>query len=176
MYQGFAVANNTENSFFNELGRDPERARRFAGAMSLFSSTPALSPCHLMEGYPWSALDDAVVVDIGGSHGDVAQALAREFPKLRLVVQDLPSVVAGAVLQPDLQLKFMPYDFFDQQPVKDADVYLLRWILHDWPDAYNIKILRAQIPALKKGASVLIMDSVMPPPGAVPNSVERKLR
>jgi hypothetical protein len=58
----------------------------------------------------------------------------------------------------------MEHDFFQDQPVC-ADAYLLRWVLHDWSDKYAIKILRALIPALKKGARIIVNEFVLPPPG-----------
>ncbi len=37
-------------------------------------------------------------------------------------------------------------------------------------------MLKALIPALKKGARVLVMDFVMPPFGVLSNNLDRKLR
>lgn len=70
----------------------------------------------------------------------------------------------------------MVHDIFEEQPVHGADAYLFRWILHNWPDKYCVKALRALIPALKPGARVLIAEFVMPPSGVVPNELERKIR
>lgn len=44
-------------------------------------------------------------------------------------------------------------------------VYLFRWILHNQSDIYAIPMLRALIPALKKGAKVVINDHCLPEPG-----------
>lgn len=54
---------------------------------------------------------------------------------------------------------------FNPQPV-EADVYLLKLILHDWPDEEAIKVLRALIPALKPGSRVIFIEYV----GAEENS------
>lgn len=70
----------------------------------------------------------------------------------------------------------MAYDFFAPQPVKGAELYLYRWILHDWPDKYCIKILQALRPALKHGAKVLINDVCIPQPGQVSVGADRALR
>ena len=35
-------------------------------------------------------------MDVGGNMGTVTMALAKEFPKLKYVVQDLPPVIEGA--------------------------------------------------------------------------------
>jgi hypothetical protein len=63
------------------------------------------------------------------------------------------------------QIKFMQHDFFTPQPIKGADVYLLRWILHNWTDDKSVEILKNLIPALKKGSKVLINDGCLPEPG-----------
>jgi hypothetical protein len=55
----------------------------------------------------------------------------------------------------------MAHDFFTPQTVV-ADVYLLRWILHNWSDKYCMRILRALIPALKPGARVVVNEDVRP--------------
>jgi trans-aconitate methyltransferase len=157
------------------LSLDPQRAKRFGEAMSFLATGEGYALRHLTEGYPWDTVS-GTVVDIGGSHGDAAFELARKYPDLRLVVQDLPGVVANSKPVEGLDVEFMAHDFFQKQPVKDAAVYYFRWILHNWPDAYCIRILRALIPALRKGARLLVMDFVMPPPGVLPNDLDRKLR
>ncbi|OTA97997.1 hypothetical protein M426DRAFT_77207 [Hypoxylon sp. CI-4A] len=173
---GFSLANKTSKSFYEELSTNPERARRFGGAMSFFTTGPGYSLTHLTDNYAWDLLGGGTVVDLGGSHGDAAFALARKYPKLHLVVQELPEVVANSQEQTGMDVKFMAHDFFEEQPIRGADVYLYRWIFHNWPDKYCVKILQALIPALRKGSRVVVMDFVMPPFGVLPNSVERKLR
>jgi len=144
--------------------------------MSFFTKGDGLSLRHLTDGYPWAATPSGTVVDLGGSHGDAAFALARKYPDLHFIVQDLPGVVANARLLEGLNVEFMAHDFFDEQPVKGAEVYYYRHTLHNWPDKYCTKTLKALIPALKTGARLLIMDMLMPPPGALPNDLDRKLR
>lgn len=144
--------------------------------MTLYTTGEGYSLRHLTDAFPWETIDSGTVVDLGGSHGDAAFALARKFPTLHLVVQEMPEVVASSKPDASLDVQFMVHDFLDEQPIKDASVYLFRWILHNWPDKYCIRIMRALIPALKRGARVLVMDFVMPPFGVVPNSLERKIR
>ncbi len=120
------------------------------------------------------------MVDVGGSHGSISIAIARSFPSLHFIVQDRPQVVqeGEAKLPADLQdrVTFMEHDFFNEQPVKYADIYLLRWILHDWSDAYAVRILRALVPALKPGARVLICEQVLPEPETLSPYQARGLR
>lgn len=74
------------------------------------------------------------------------------------------------------RLTFMPHDFLTEQPVKNADVYLFRWIFHNWPDKYCVLILRNLIPALKKGAMVVINDNCLPEPRTLGLWQEEKIR
>lgn len=158
------------------MEQDRERAKRFGEAMSFFTTDPGFSLHHLTDGYPWDSISKGTVVDLGGSHGDAAFALARKYNNLSLVVQDLSKTIAGCKEQEGLDVKFMAHDFFEDQVVKNADVYLYRSVLHNWPDKYCIKILKALVPALKKGARILVNDGVTPAPGVLANEQERELR
>lgn len=74
------------------------------------------------------------------------------------------------------RITFQGHDFFHPQPVRDADVYLLRMILHDWPREEAQKILSHLAASLRSGARILVMDTVLPNPGTVPVSEEALLR
>ena len=134
----------------------------------------------LVEGYPWAQLcASATVVDMGGSHGTAALALASVFSNLTIIVQDLPSVISKAPqLPPDLasRVSFQAHDFFTEQPVSGAEVYFFRYIFHDWPDKYCIQILRALVPAMRKGSKIIMNEFCLPEPGAWPAEKERAIR
>ena len=150
--------------------------------MESFTTTVSTKPLYLQNSYPWAALGNgnALVVDVGGSQGHISIALAQAFPNLSFIVQDRPETIAGAESKIPSEVadrvKFMPHDFFTEQPVAGADVYLLRWIFHNWPDTYCIKILQKLIPALKPGAKILINDSLVPEPGTLPLLAEKEAR
>lgn len=57
------------------------------------------------------------------------------------------------------RVSFLAHDFFKPMSVQ-ADLYLIKLILHDWPDNECVEILRALRPALKPGAKVLFIDYV----------------
>lgn len=167
---GYALANNTSLNTFQYLSQHKERATRFAFAMA---TTSKASLDALATHFPWPELPaNSVVVDVGGSKGHVSVHLARLFPQLHFIVQDLAEVVEGAslTLHEEIshdRLKFMAHDMFTEQPVSGAEVYLLRYVLHDWGDKYCVEILRKLIPGLKHGAKVVIQDHVLPEPGSM---------
>ena len=147
---------------------------------SFTANIPGNSPSFLVGGYPWASLGSAHVVDVGGSEGQTSVALAQAFPSLEFTVQDRPEVICDAVdkVPPEVRsrVRFLEHDFFQTQTVIGADVYLFRWIFHDWPDRYVIRILRQLIPALKPGARVLVNDSLNPEPNVLPLALERTIR
>ncbi|KAK4455245.1 S-adenosyl-L-methionine-dependent methyltransferase [Podospora aff. communis PSN243] len=166
---GFSLANNTSDSIYDILGQSPKRAAAFARSMKVFSAQPAHSTQYITHHYPWAALGpDIRVVDLGGSRGHVAIALASHHPNLRILVQDLPAMISGAEAALPHNLKgrvtFREHDLFSEQ-TEPADVYYMRWILHNWSDKYCLQILRAQIPMLRKGTRVIIQEAVLPEPG-----------
>ncbi len=162
------------------FSQSPERARRFANAMRSFATGPGFAPRHLTDNYPWAALGNGTVVDVGGSHGHICFALARKYPRLSLIVQDLAPIirVAKKGVPADVadRVSLMAYDFLQEQPVRGADVYLFRWIFHNWSDKYCLKILRNLAPALKPGAKVVVNDNVLPTPGTISPRREAQLR
>lgn len=150
---------------------------RFKDAMSFLQTFPGLETKYAVKAFDWGSLKNGLVVDIGGSHGLVSQDIAKAFPSLRFVVQDLPKVVEDAKAKLPEEFKdrvtFMAHDMFAEQPIKDADVYYFRWIFHDWSDKYCIKILKSLIPALKSGARIMFSERCLEPPCTLPLRQER---
>ncbi|KAK2614108.1 hypothetical protein N8I77_000963 [Diaporthe amygdali] len=154
---------------------DPIRGPRFGRAMDGFQSTTAYHTDHIINGWDWQLLTPgSTVVDVGGSRGTVAYALAKAFQNPSFIVQDLPEIVSEAQKKAGLgiandvapRVSFYSHDFFTTQPVKNADVYFLRMIFHNYSDKYAVKILHNLMPAMKKGpggSKLLIADQIMTP-------------
>lgn len=135
---------------------------------------------HLVNNYDFGRINNGTIVDVGGSHGQVSIKIAEKFPQVKCIVQDLPDVIAGLDSHVPEELKGrvegMEYDFLTPQPVKGADIYVLRWILHDWSDKYAVKILKNLVPGLKNGAKVVVNDICIPEPGQLGVGEDRDLR
>ncbi|ORY02356.1 S-adenosyl-L-methionine-dependent methyltransferase [Clohesyomyces aquaticus] len=176
-HTGWNIAHNVQEPLYQKLATDPKFATRFGVSMTaMISNNPAFDPIHLHNSFDWASLES--VVDVGGSHGSVAVSLATTYNNLRLVSQDLDNTIQSAPpISDELhgRVDLMSHDFFTEQPVR-ADAYLFRWIFHNWPDKYSIKILQALIPALKSGARILVQDGCLPEPGVLPNWREKDLR
>lgn len=56
----------------------------------------------------------------------------------------------------------LAHDFFKPQPQKNASIFLMKQIMHDWSDEYCIKFLRNLREAATPQTKLLLVDSVMP--------------
>ncbi|KAJ4288375.1 hypothetical protein N0V90_011609 [Kalmusia sp. IMI 367209] len=163
---------------FEFLSQHPDRASRFARAMA---STSQASLEALANYFDWAGLPDgATVVDVGGAQGHASIDLARRFPGINFIVQDIAEVihkaqdkVPGDVSE---RVRLFAHDMFTAQTKDGADVYLLRYVLHDWPDKYCIRILENIIPVLKKGSKMVVHDHVLPDHGTLSLLQEMQIR
>ena len=119
-----------------------------------------------------------VVVDVGGGCGTISEGLALRLPGLKFIVQDSEEAFRHASVAEDVKdrVSFMPRGFFQEQPVKGAEIYYFRNIFHNWPDDNCIGILRNLVPALTPDAHVIIDDYGLQEPLTLPRYRERQQR
>nr|BAA32788.1 Ich1 [Coprinopsis cinerea] len=132
------------------------RLERFGKAMSGTGSWEA--PGAIFNAFDWRSLPrGSIIVDVGGGIGSTSMLLASAFSSsdgenrgLKFVIQDRSVVVemgekAWREKCPELLesglARFQVHDFFTPQPIQNASIFLLRVVLHDWPDNYARKIL-----------------------------------
>lgn len=106
------------------------------------------------------------IADIGGSDGSLLAGILAANPAAHGILFDLPHVVAGAA--PALaaaaaidRCKVVGGDFFRSVP-SGADAYLLKYILHDWDDERATTILSRCREAMGAGATLLVIEQVLP--------------
>jgi len=116
--------------------------------------------------YPWETLGSATVVDVGGGVGGMSLDLAKRSPQLRFVLQDRAPVIQQAEIVWEREfpealetrrMKMMEHDFFIE-PIKFAEVYLFRYVFHDWPDDDCITILKHLHDAMGPNSRILTAD------------------
>ncbi|ETW80288.1 hypothetical protein HETIRDRAFT_105202 [Heterobasidion irregulare TC 32-1] len=156
----FAQAFNTKETLweFHERPDQSYRHRRFGIGMQRVHALRSV---------------DAIlsIVDVGSSVGTSIFPIAANFPKIQLIVQGLPGVVEDAKelwgkkmldAVTSGQVKLEAHDFFQPQPQKNASVFLLKQITHDWSDEYCVKFLTRLWDAATPETVLLLVDSVMP--------------
>jgi ubiquinone/menaquinone biosynthesis C-methylase UbiE len=155
---------NTDKPWFAYLQQFPERFRKFSAMMQWVGEAQDSFQKNILTLYPWEIFGEGTVVDMGGGNGQVIIPIARAYPSLKFIVQDLTGAFEQGqqTVSEDVELKgrvaFMPHDFRKEQPVKDADAYFICQCIVNWSDKDLVGIFQQLIPALKPGARVLICD------------------
>lgn len=175
----------TDKSMFAYYDEVPEIGERFGRLMKYVSSAHVMSNTHVGQGFDWASLPPgSTVVDVGGSLGHCSVPMAQANPGIKCIVQDRASMIERAtndstsVVPKELrhQFEFMPHDFFQPQPVKNATVYFLRMIMQDYSDKYASIILKHIRDAMGPNSRIVIMDQLLLPVGSLPAPFERLLR
>jgi hypothetical protein len=112
------------------------------------------------------------VADIGGGRGQLLGAILQRYPALHGILFDQPHVLSGAAellarLGVDDRCTLIPGSFFVRVP-SGADAYMLKFILHDWDDDAAASILQTVARAMQPGATLLVIDRVLPDDAAPP--------
>ena len=118
--------------FFDYLEQHPSQAREFSAGVG---STTVLWAADAAEAIDTSGVK--LAVDVGGATGSLLQLLQQANPELHGIVFDRPNIVDDAVAQIARmglaeRTAVVGGDFFESVP--PADLYLLKFILHDWDD------------------------------------------
>ena len=158
-----------EIAFDNFFGADiwkyfeqnPEDAAVFNNSMS---GVTAATNEEILAVYDFSAF--GTVVDIGGGHGGLITLILQANPKLKGILLDAPPVIEGA--RPKLEAagladrcETVAGDFFKSVPA-GGDIYLMKWIIHDWNDERAITILKNIRNQMPRNGKVIILDCVVP--------------
>ncbi|KAJ7234592.1 O-methyltransferase [Mycena rebaudengoi] len=128
--------------------------------------------------FDWGALSaGSVLADIGGGHGHLAMSIAQKHPNLRVVIQDFERTLDGAEILwknnfpthiESGMVEFQAHDFFDPQPLKNAAVFMLRFILHDWSDTRCVEILQNLRDAAQPSTQLVIIERIIPSAASAP--------
>ncbi|KAH7350329.1 S-adenosyl-L-methionine-dependent methyltransferase [Pyrenochaeta sp. MPI-SDFR-AT-0127] len=165
----FNLAYNTDLKIFQYLSEvEPEIGRRTKVA---FASGTKVNTDEFLSVYPWSREGNAKIVDIGGGVGGGTMPVIKAFKDLRLVVQDIPDTRPNFERiwneeYPDAikegRVKFAVHDFFTPQ-TEEAEIYFMRHVIHDWPDAESVKILANTAVKMSVSTKLLICEHVVLP-------------
>lgn len=142
--------------FFTYLGRHPEDAAAFSAAMT---SATAVWSDNVADVIDTGAVQCAV--DVGGATGSLLRRLQAANPGLQGVVFDRVEVLDHARTETEAtgfadRTSFVAGDFFTSTP--EGDLYLLKFILHDWNDQHCVEILRRCREAMLPGGRVAVID------------------
>lgn len=154
-------------AYFQEHGLVPRLHQ------TLGSGAAAMAP-GILEDYPWGEVADKIIMDIGGGSGAMLASLLRRFPSMRGGMFELQGVIShtrpffrtggqfedvgGRVADGYL----IAGNFLEAVPA--SEVYIMKWVLHDWGDQEVVTILkniRGAIVENKDTSRLVLLESIL---------------
>ena len=158
-----------ETGFAHAFGADQwEHRQRNIGLSERFNADlneqTARSAAAILEAYDFSAF--AVLCDVGGGHGALLCAMLAACPAMSGILLEHSHVATGARSYVESQglgerCRVVAGDFFEGVP-QGADAYVMKSIVHDWPDVRSAAILENCRRALRADGRVILVERVMP--------------
>ncbi|RPD72283.1 O-methyltransferase [Lentinus tigrinus ALCF2SS1-7] len=177
----FNLAFKTELKYYEWLEQPGNESRLLRFGHSMNGTRYWELAENIIHGFAWDELPKgSVVADVGGGIGSVSVLLSEAYPHLYFVVEDRESVVSvahkswgskHAELFSSSRVSFHAQSFLDpQQPftvpgvgtVTQPDVFLLRAVLHNWPDKESHDILVHLRKAAGPHTKLLVVDNLLP--------------
>ncbi len=144
-------------SMFDWFDAHPEEAQHFSAGLG--GLTRAEAPA-IVTAYPFPK--SGVVCDVGGGQGVLLAEILKARPQLRGVLVDSAPVLeqARSYLQSqglEHRVDLVQGDLLGRIDA-EADIYLLKWILHDWDDATCRQIVRTITATMPAGARLVAIE------------------
>lgn len=155
--------------FWEDLNAHPDIAASFDALMGAAGhGTP--DPHVLVNPADWESV--RTVVDVGGGTGALLAEVLRAHPEIRGTLVDLPRAVArsGEVFQAAGvadRATAVAQSFFNPLP-GGADLYILKSVIHDWPDREATAILQRCAEAARPSGRVVVFTGAGPGEEAPP--------
>lgn len=146
---------------FEYFKQHPDEGQIFNDAMTSISAgdSPAVVDAYSFEGIH-------SIVDVGGGHGLLLATIMARNPQMKGTLYDEPHVIEGAKngpLKPVMERCTLALgDMFSSVPA-GADAYIMKHIIHDWPDELCVKILKSCRKGVNPGGKLLVVDDVIQP-------------
>jgi hypothetical protein len=152
-------------NIWDYYAQKPEEGETFTHAMHGFTSGLAQEVARVVD-----TSTAKLAVDIGGASGTLVHSLLMANSQLHGIVLDLPDVApsataAAAALGLAKRSRAMAGDFFTDVP--EADIYLLKNVLHDWNDEEAVRILKRCRQAMRQGGRVIVIEMLLGEMGEV---------
>jgi SAM-dependent methyltransferase len=155
--QAFDLVHGT--SIFEFFEKNEQEARIFDSAMTALSTIQGPA---VVSAYPFAGINS--IVDIAGGTGLLLAMILEAHPKMRGTLYDLPHVIEHAKNGPLQRMldrcTFASGDMFNAVP-QGADAYIMKHIIHDWPDDKCVALLQECRRAVNRGGKLLVIDNVI---------------
>ena len=134
-------------------------------ANAAFASISSAQVSEILAAYDFSRFER--IVDVGGGQGLVLHRILSANPRLRGVLADQPSVVAGAgaFITGEIagRCEIVGIDFFQSVP-EGADAYMVKSVIVDWNDGDAVRILTNCRRAIRPAGTMLLIEPLLKSP------------
>jgi hypothetical protein len=149
-------------SMWDLLDRDADYATTFNDAMGRLTALDWPTVAAVYDFMPFGT-----IVDVGGGHGQLLALMLEAAPAADGVLFEQQSLVGPAeqLLREAGMLdrcRVVAGSFFETAP-DDGDLYVLRRVVHDFDDERAVALLATVRRHMPAGATLLLMESVVPP-------------
>lgn len=138
----------------------PEEGKIFMEAMAGVSGAVMKGIIDVYDFTPYKT-----IVDIGGGNGALMFTMLRSSPSSHGIIFDEQYVVEATEkkIPEDLKDRCIVEggSFFKKIP-SGADLYVTKWVVHDWNDEEALQLYKICYEAMKIGSKLLIIDAVVP--------------
>lgn len=146
---------------FEYFGEHPQSAQLFSQAMT---ATTKIVEQSMFEAHSFRPF--TLAVDVGGSLGSLLRGVLARHPDAEGILFDRPRLVEQAEAvwagTPEAsRMRAVGGDFFEAVP-EGGDLYLLKFILHDWTDQQCVQILKNIRSAIRPDGRLAVMEIVLP--------------
>jgi hypothetical protein len=140
--------------------KNADEGQCFARAMGNLSAIVGSEIVQVYDASPFKR-----IVDVGGSQGALLRGLLGTAPDARGILFDLPEIIEGArsvIASTEFadRIELVAGSFLESVP--EGDLYLLKSIVHDWPDEDCVRILRNVHRAAHEKSRVLVIEMIVP--------------
>ena len=146
---------------FQYFQEHPDEARIFNEAMTGLSSVDS-GP--IASAYSFEGIHS--IVDVAGGHGLLLATILQRHPQMKGTLYEVASVIEGARTGPLAPVidrcTLLTGDMFTSMPA-GYDAYIMKHIIHDWPDEVCVKILHGCRKGVNAGGKLLVADCVIQP-------------
>jgi hypothetical protein len=136
------------------LAQNPEAGAVFDEAMR---SATGPATASVTAAYDWHKAP--VIADIGGGIGTQLVSILDAHSDCKGILFDRPEVLSRAI--PHDRIKVTPGNMFQSIPA-GADAYVLRLVIHDWPEPEALAILANTRAAMKPDARLMLVEILVP--------------
>jgi SAM-dependent methyltransferase len=152
---------NPDGDPFSAIAKNPEMAAVFDEAMAAFAPVTSAA---VAAAYDFSRFGK--IVDVGGGNGAILIGILRANPNLCGIVFDQAHVVSRAKDKIAAEgfssrCEAVGGDFFKEVPA-GVDAYVLKHVIHDWPDEKAASILKNCRRAMGPKGKLLVVEGVYP--------------